>query len=178
MSDELDTGPGSLYDDLTKPERLEAARVFAAAVSPKASPRPCQGHRTHAPKALYTESHHVVPQAWQALWQPETPWPEQGRSPDHAGLVLWDARTVDWCRTGHGNTHFLLVRMMQTYARSPSLSGGSPGHGKGMAEMLASSAGLRSPRAELKGAKLAIERWVDAGGSLRFLVEHGQFGSI
>jgi hypothetical protein len=63
---------------------------------------PCQAHKFHRPKATYQEAHHVVPQAWQEFWRPDTP----------VKTHLWHPETVALCPTGHRNVHYFLVQMM------------------------------------------------------------------
>ena len=60
----------------------------------------CEAHVFHRPKPAWLEYHHIIPQSWQ--------------------LYLWgsvkDKRTVALCRTGHGNTHWNIVRLMKAKA--------------------------------------------------------------
>lgn len=119
----------------------------------------------------------MIPQAWQAFWQPPQPWPDKGKSPDHQGLELWDAREVPLCRTGHGNVHFLLVRMMEQVPLIPPSTATMPS--EQLAAYLAGRAKLgRAPRPELALAGQAIIRFVEAGGDLGALVAAGQLGAI
>ena len=57
----------------------------------------CEAHGYHRPEPAWLELHHVIPQSWQ--------------------LVLWgrvaDKRVLALCRTGHGNVHWDIVRLMK-----------------------------------------------------------------
>lgn len=86
---------------------------------------PCQVHKVHTPIVTYCELHHIIPQAWQVIFQPvgfdldhgpadPKQFPNAGLSPDRKGVWLWDARTVPVCRTGHGNVHVHLVNLMRS----------------------------------------------------------------
>lgn len=134
---------------------------------------PCSLHRRHEPAATYSELHHVVPQAWQVLWQPAQPWLNGGPSHDHAGRLLWDARTVPICRTGHGNVHFWLVRLTKAAHRLGSI-------GAGLHELRAEARvhGQDPGRRDLETAILGLQRWLDAGGTLDQLAAAGLWGEI
>jgi hypothetical protein len=148
-------------------------------MGPLSTHAPCSLHKAHDPTPVYCETHHVVPQAWQLHWQPREPWPNGGPSPDHAGVTLWDARTVVICRTGHGNVHYWLVEIMHALAdlgitidrvrveqamhdvRAVRLQEGhAPGH------------------AEFDCAEQAILRYGDAGGSIPDLIANHLWGQI
>lgn len=152
----------------------------------------CDIHKSHAPHPLYTERHHIVPQAWQAFWRPEGP--QGSNSARRASLVmagdieaaalvaphLWDPRTTNLCRTGHGNVHFLLVRLMRKFAEGVLNQPVEPSKFDAWVDVLSRIAfhGERPPRSELVVAKLGIVRWVEAGGSLEALTNAGLFGEI
>lgn len=123
----------------------------------------CVLHRVHRPKALTVELHHVIPQAWQQVFT--TPHVDDGASlaqdhsltdwvPGHGdqGRMLWDARTVALCPTGHRNVHHHLVLAMR---------GVTPRRVRGKEHAL---------------ALLAMERFTAAGGDLAVLRAHGLFG--
>lgn len=91
---------------------------------------PCAIHQEHQPLATYCEQHHIIPQEWQSVWSPpnfthqpgDPNWPFAGLSPDRPGLYLWDGRTDPICRTGHGNTHFYLVKLMHWASERPNIA--------------------------------------------------------
>lgn len=145
----------------------------AGLTRPGTTAAPCSAHRHHEPTATYSELHHVIPQAWQAHWRPPDPWPNGGPSPDRPGLVLFDARTVPLCRTGHGNVHYWLVATTRAYERLRNL-----GEAEHEAKAAARVAGRHVVVADFGIAMQAIERWVGAGGSIDDLVEHGLWGEI
>lgn len=133
----------------------------------------CVLHHHHAPAPTYQELHHVIPQAWQAHWQPPKPWPNAGRSPDRPGLELWDARTVAICRTGHGNVHFWLVKIMREVTATPDL-----GQAEHDVKAHARATGLIASVQDFAQAVEAMTRWIDAGGTLDDLAAHHLWGEI
>lgn len=78
----------------------------------------CLLHRVHLPKALTPEWHHVIPVAWQ-LKTPVANPPFPGKDPNGRGM-LWDARGVWLCPTGHRNVHHWIVAMMRAAALANS----------------------------------------------------------
>ncbi len=120
-------------------------------LQPLATSIPCEAHRYHWPKPTYQELHHVVPQSWQRFWTLGEPTTK-----------LWDPRTVPLCRTGHGNVHWHLVRLMQVTTEDP----------------LETRKIYRPRGKEYEIAYLALSRWKEAGGSLVSLQEAGKFGQI
>jgi hypothetical protein len=122
----------------------------------------CEAHKAHRPEPTYLEYHHVIPQAWQKLWKP-----------DGKKAVIWDPRTVALCRTGHGNVHYWLVKMMKTFADLSTKD----------AYVITPSVavllkGEKYVRREVNTAHLAMDRWVAAGGSLKALWDNDHFGEI
>lgn len=65
----------------------------------------CELHKIHIPKALTSELHHVIPQAWQN-WK-------------LGAERLFDKRTIELCPTGHRNVHYWLVRYMKGLDATP-----------------------------------------------------------
>jgi hypothetical protein len=65
----------------------------------------CSIHRYHRPRPLTTEQHHVLPRAWQAVWQPE----------EYDGKKLWLPKTIPLCPTGHRSVHHILVEIMHEF---------------------------------------------------------------
>lgn len=133
---------------------------------------PCEVHKQHYPKPTYQEEHHVVPQAWQQVWKPAVaPHPGQGTD----GRMLWDARKVNVCRTGHGNVHHWLVLAMQAHEKQ----GGDNSTEAIAAAIKAATANTNGRvRAEVEVARQAMVRWVEAGGDLRLLTAQGLYGYI
>lgn len=149
----------------------EAAEVAGTAESLVAIA--CSIHRKHSPEPTYAEKHHVIPQAWQFHYQPPTPWPNQGPSPDHSGKILWDARVIDICRTGHGNVHYYLVLMMHQYALTKDLKTAIKN-----TMVNAHASGLHLVQLDWYWAEQAISRFTAAGGSLDDLVANKLWGEI
>lgn len=116
----------------------------------------CQLHRFHAPKALRVEHHHVIPQAWQRVWQPRY-WPR----PDD----LWFSQTTPLCPTSHSNVHTLLVEIMKAYEQRRDLEDAHYFVKK-----------TRGRTKEITVAMYAPQLWISEGGSLDHLVEMGQYG--
>lgn len=131
---------------------------------------PCSAHKSHAPEPSYTEQHHVIPQAFQHFWHPD------GATPDGK---LFDARTVPLCRTGHGNTHFILVRLTR-YFSEQQMTDPAQGDAETFVAALAKKAlkGVKHEKAAAEIAQLGLVRWIAAGGSVQSLCEHGLWGSI
>jgi hypothetical protein len=145
------------------------------------SPAPCTQHN-HRPTPTYSELHHIIPQAWQVFWQPPKPWENQGPSPDRPGVILWDARTIVLCRTGHGNVHFWLVRAMRSYLAVVQDQGSNPtrliDEAWSLVKAGAKKDGLKITKADMVIARMAMERWEAAGGSLIDLCHKGLWGEI
>lgn len=84
-----------------RPEYREGGHVGATEVKPTptsdGAKKPCRCLVHHHPNPLRTEGHHVYPQA------------EQIKA---FGEVL-DETLVDLCRTGHGNVHVAIDRMLR-----------------------------------------------------------------
>lgn len=145
------------------------------------SQAPCEAHRRHSPAPTYTESHHIVPQAWQAVYRPSQPWPNGGKSPDRRNpdrtpFLLWDARTVSLCRTGHGNVHFWLVLVMR---HLETLQLGRPTTDQltgAIRDALRDR--KREVRADVAIARQGIERYLAVGGDLTTLFAAGEYGAI
>jgi hypothetical protein len=101
---------------------------------------------------MYTELHHIVPQAWQRFWWPGQQNPEIGQ--DLHVPALWDKEVMALCRTGHGNVHTILAALMK---------GNNPPAKRGK---------------EVDVAKMAMDRFVLAGGSLDALRAAKLWGQI
>jgi hypothetical protein len=120
----------------------------------------CELHKLHAPRNLTVELHHIVPVAWQLAWQPAVaPYP--GRDRDGRGM-LWDARTIACCPTGHRNTHAWIVRMMHALSGSDDPL---------TAKLAVSPRGTQGAQ-----AYLALCRFTQYGGRLQQLVAAHQWG--
>lgn len=127
------------------------------------TPATCAAHRVHVPRLWApVEAHHYIPREWQALTTPAAPGPVV------AGV--WDPRTVPLCRTGHGNTHYWIVRLSRAVKASrtetPAVS--------------AKAVFGRRQTSEQQIALLAHERLLAAGGpgSLLALVDGGRMGGM
>lgn len=144
------------------------------AYDPRRAPAatPCASHRSHSPEPTYLELHHVIPQAWQRAWTP-------GQTIVRPGFenALFDPRTVALCRTGHGNTHYWLVRFMRAYSKLTTMAEGG---------FRIEEACRRAEKQELapRGrndmglALLGMNRWLNAGGSLQALCDAELWGEI
>lgn len=133
----------------------------------------CDVHRSHDPAPAYLEVHHVIPQAWQATWRPEGRGPFPAPSPDTKGLELWDARTATVCRTGHGNIHFWIVRMMHVaddlaVDDVPRL----------MHEVRSRLVGHSPGTDDFAVASSALIRFQEVGGDLGTLIAAREWGAI
>jgi hypothetical protein len=122
----------------------------------------CELHRLHTPKPLTVELHHVIPVAWQLHWQPAVaPYP--GKDPDGRGL-LWDARTVSCCPTGHRNVHAWIVKLMHAMAGEDIQTAidamTPPGRGS-----------------QFTTATLALYRYQQYGGRLQDLIAAREWGA-
>jgi len=100
------------------------------------------------------ELHHVIPQAWQFAW------PADGRT------VIWDRRTMPLCRTGHGNVHYWIVRLMRE-VRDGTL------HQQPLRRV-----NLTRRTKEFAIARLALTRFTEAGGDLTALAKAGRMGGM
>lgn len=95
----------------------------------------CSARVVHIPPQPSSDSHHVIPQAWQHFLRG----------------ALFDRRTVEVCPNCHRGVHERIVRHMH---------GELPGRDR-----------------LWKIARLAAERYVEAGGSLDALRQAGLYGS-
>ena len=87
-------------------------------ITARASDHPCELHKTHSPRNLTVEFHHLVPVAWQQKVQPfPDPAPFSGIDPDGRGR-LWDARGIWACPTGHRNVHDWIELLMHRIAET------------------------------------------------------------
>lgn len=134
-------------------------------VGPEATTAPCDAHRSHHPTPTYQELHHVVPQAWQAFWQPK------GKTP------LWDRRTVPLCPTGHRNVHFWLVRLMEA-VDAPDVAAQHTAVATAIRRVRvdAKAGGMTIHTSEFSLSQLALYRWIDAGGQLAALTSAHLYG--
>lgn len=109
----------------------------------------CEIHRTHRPRNLTVEEHHVVPQAWQHLWVPASEPMVYG--------PLWHPETITLCPTGHRNVHFWLVKYMK----------------EGTGESVPT---ISRPTVEQATAQDGLILFKQAGGSLAFLRDQHAYG--
>lgn len=163
----------------------------------------CEAHKSHRPSPTFWELHHVIPQAWQRWWRPpgsestserrrqavlsDPQLPQDEFDAVMATVDLFDPRTATLCRTGHGNVHWWLVRAMraykdQVYQQEPhSEAERKLAIAAAMAAALITARktdGVFPVRAEVSIARLAMERWVEAGGSCLALAAAGLYGEI
>lgn len=129
----------------------------------------CQLHEYHSPIPTYNEVHHVIPRAWQQAWQP----PEPLFPGSYDGQHLWDDRTVIICRTGHGNVHYWIVSMTEAWESGMTVD-------QVVAKVRSAELKQRKAgnRAEFATARLALDRFLEAGGSIDFLVQNRLWGQI
>ncbi len=114
-------------------------------------PAACSLHKTHAPRPVVVELHHVLPRAWQHAFPAPAALPAGAVAGHDADGSLWDARTVPICPTAHRSVHAALVAMVR----------GHPHVG--------------SPR-ERKVAGLALSRALEAGVTVEMLLAAHQYG--
>lgn len=120
----------------------------------------CSLRRFHVPKTPATDSHHVIPQAWQHFYVPS------GAAPN-ASTGLWDARTVEVCPNCHRRVHEAIVAMMRNghdYSESPL-------------EARRAAFGKKRLTREQAVAFEALARFRAAGGSLVALRAHRLYGA-
>lgn len=143
-------------------------RLFSRApVAGGVPPANCVLHGRHWPPYLSAEAHHLVPVAWQQMWQPPKPWPREGADPNGRGL-LWDARTVKLCPTGHRNVHVWITRLMHACTGEDV---------QATLKAVRSQFGVRATTTmEFQTAGFALLRWQEAGGSLQALVAAHEWG--
>jgi hypothetical protein len=117
----------------------------------------CSLRKFHVPKPPATDSHHVIPQAWQHFYVPSVP--------SRGERALWDKRTVEVCPNCHRRVHEAIVAMMKAstveapiYARRAAF-------------------GNRRLTREQTVAYEALVRFKQAGGSLNELRSHRLFGA-
>lgn len=144
--------------------------------------------------SYYRELHHVVPQAWQAVW-----WPSENNgdavfshtAPSAAGELqghgyylpkqkVWDPRTEPCCPTGHRNVHYLLVAMMKKWQSSyQDLWSQTEDRilecKRAVVNDMHAAAYAAGPK-EAAMAVLAMTRWNEWGGDLRLLTSRKLYG--
>jgi hypothetical protein len=127
---------------------------------------PCAAHAYHAPTPTYFELHHVVPRSWQATWRPDVaPFPGH-----YDGQPLWDARTVDLCRTGHGDVHYWIVTLMHAWQEGDELGD--------LARRVRAAARNAVGKTEFVIAQQALGRFSGVGGDLGALAAAHEYGAI
>lgn len=129
----------------------------------------CVLHSRHAPVHRSSEKHHVIPVAWQIMFPPAKPWPHEGKDPSGRG-VLFDARMVECCPTGHRNVHVWITRLMH------ALAGGGEDPLQAVKTVRAQYGSATARGLEFDTALLALHRWKEAGLSLQELVAAGEWG--
>jgi len=126
----------------------------------------CELHTRHAPKPEYFEKHHIIPQSWQRVWKPDSP-----------SAKLWDPRTMTLCRTSHGNVHFWLVNLMRAYSASAEPRSVDQAVAAAVTKYKVTHTMWIKPK-EIKVARMAMDRYLEAGGDLYGLGQVGQWGQI
>lgn len=103
---------------------------------PLTTDEPCELHKVHKPRSHVQERHHIIPQAWQAFWFPDShtasvervhrfPSDEIGPARIVEGVRipkpgLWHPDTITLCPTGHRNVHWWLVVLMRELSTQTS----------------------------------------------------------
>jgi hypothetical protein len=118
----------------------------------------CSLRRFHVPKPPATDSHHVIPQAWQHFFIPSGATPQ-------ATTGLWDSRTVEVCPNCHRRVHEAIVKMMKSSTVEAALYARHAAFGN------------RRLTREQTVAYEALVRFKQAGGSLNELRSHRLFGA-
>lgn len=113
-----------------------------------------------------------MPQAWQHAWTPPANYSFDNGLPHTK--TLWDSRTVELCRTCHGNVHYCLEYMMHQYHDWAITN--RPDQRLPEKKVLVKNSGL--PKAESDIAYLGMERFVQSQGSLLSLTAAGLWGQI
>jgi hypothetical protein len=118
----------------------------------------CSLRKLHVPAAPATDSHHVIPQAWQHFYVPR---PELAA----ANGPVWDTRTVEVCPNCHRRVHEEIVALMRAGRTDDPL------------EAKLRAFGNRRMSRERTVALQALTRFAEAGGSLMALRSHRLFGA-
>jgi hypothetical protein len=130
----------------------------------------CKLHKTHSPANLTVEVHHILPVAWQLLWQPLQPWPFPGSDTEGRGN-LWDNRTVEACPTGHRNTHAWIVRLMHA-VKDENISDAV----RTIRDRITRAHAEATLGEQYAYAEQALVRFKEVGGSLAELVAAREWG--
>jgi hypothetical protein len=161
---------------------------------PRQTTEPCVLHKWCVGRALGNEEHHVVPQAWQIMWFPESNYGEpvmDDSFASHGSAVvsghykpketIWDKRTISCDPLGHRNIHHILVRCMKTYENE--LWDEGEVETEAMAEEAQQrtikqmrSEGLHVNTREAFWALEGMWHWLQAGGSLIELCLRHEYG--
>lgn len=120
----------------------------------------CTLHRYHRPRILTVEAHHLVPRAWQKIWQP------MGEERE-----LWLPQTMTLCPTGHRAVHHILVEIMKSFAAISTAD-------EDKRLKVAETAVRRryGNHSEFPVACLAARSWRLKGGLLQTLVNRRAYG--
>jgi hypothetical protein len=125
----------------------------------------------HGPKNLTTELHHVIPVAWQLHTAVQVP-PDPGLDPDGRGM-LWDARGVWICPTGHRNVHHWIVTLMRAIAALAGAESATDPQTVFVSALTGRERRLAEPLVALQ----ALTRF-QPYGSLRALTAAGEWGQV
>jgi hypothetical protein len=118
----------------------------------------CSLRKFHVPKTPATDSHHVIPQAWQHFYVPSG-------VKENVTTGLWDSRTVEVCPNCHRKVHEAIVAMMKSSTVEAALYARRAVFGN------------RRLTREQTIAYEALARFRAAGGSLVALRSHRLFGA-
>jgi hypothetical protein len=161
---------------------------------PRQTTEPSVLHKWCVGRALGNEEHHVLPQAWQLIWFPESNRGEAVMHDDYANPgspvahghflpkeAIWDKRTISCDPLGHRNIHHILVTAMKVYEESVWDEGEEETEGMAEEAQQIAVEQLRQQGFHInpKEAFWALEgmwRWLQAGGSLIELCLRHEYG--
>lgn len=161
---------------------------------PRQTTEPCVLHKWCLCKSIGNEEHHVLPQAWQLHWFPESNYGEIVALPDYDNPgspiargqakpkeAIWDKRTISCDPLGHRNIHHILVAGMKVYegfvwdeGEEETEADAELAHRKAVKQLRQQD--LHINPHESMWALEAMWRWLQAGGSLIDLCLAGQYG--
>lgn len=167
-------------------------------MSPNGTTDACALHphvSQHRPIPLAWNDHHVIPQAWQAAFNPNPSigvLPQPERLDGKLGVkTIWDPRVAHICPTGHWNVHYWLEMIMHAVAGIPQnpMQDAAPGLNLGLdpiSDIERLQIAVDSIKQQHHGrvtvefgmALLAPSRWIQDGLPLQGLIDKGLWGEI